>query len=174
MLDSACELRLLDPRWLCASLYHLDVRNNLLRTLPAEAARVPVVLLSGNPDLDVRGVDEATWRSYVAAKSQGTVAPSLFRLVLVGEEAAGKSTLLRALTHQTVDISHNLSTDGIDSSILSNFEPDEVKKSRAGSVKEAVAKKMKSRQSPRQTEPAEEKKMTQISIECYDFAGQEI
>ena len=136
LLDSACELRLLDPRWLCAGLYHLDVRNNLLRTLPAEAARVPVVLLSGNPDLDVRGVDEATWRSYVAAKSQGTVAPTLFRLVLVGEEAAGKSTLLRALMHQKVDVNHNESTDGIESCILSDFAPDKGKVAR--SIKEAL------------------------------------
>ena len=110
-------------------------------------------------------------RSYVAAKSEGTVAPSLFRLVLVGEEAAGKSTLLRALSHQPVDITQNLRTDGIDSCILSNFEPDKATKTE---VILHIFNKNKSRSRKQLNPPSKQAPETHISVECYDFAGQEI
>ena len=113
-----------------------------------------MVLLSGNPDLDVRGLDEATWRSYVAAKSQGTV--PLLRLVLLGEERAGKTSLLRAIMHQKVDVTQEQRTTGIESCVLSDFTPDKGKVAR--SIKEVLKKR----------------NSASISMECFDFGGPEI
>lgn len=86
---ASCRLSSLHPAWLryAPLLSLLDVRNNQLRTLPVEAASIETVLMEGNPDLDLNGIDN--WREYLQLRATQSTPQRRLKLLLVGMEGVG-------------------------------------------------------------------------------------
>lgn len=86
----------------------LDLRDNKLQALPPSLADCPHIeraLLDGNPMELVPSVFRSSWsklKSYLATLNDRAASWACMRLLLVGEEATGKTTLVKCLVSRKV------------------------------------------------------------------------
>jgi hypothetical protein len=124
MVDlSNCEIRALNAVTvaLFGRVRTLDLRNNRLQILPPELSDLLLldrVLLDGNPLMYIPKPVRKSWsqiRTYLKGVGQKASRWNERKVVLVGEEASGKTTLLQCLKAKKGKTScrTNLSTNGI-------------------------------------------------------------
>ena len=124
MVDlSNCEIRSLNALAvaLLTPIRVLDLSNNRLQSLPPELSDLSLlehVILDGNPLMYIPKPFRKSWlkiRTFLKGIGQKASRWNERKMVLVGEEAAGKSTLLQCLRSKKhrVSCKTNLSTNGI-------------------------------------------------------------
>ena len=88
--------------WKGGLIRELDLRNNRLNLLPSSLRHIEKVHLSGNPLLCLpQHLRAARWskvREYLDETQRGDVTWNVRKVILLGEEGAGKTTLSQALS----------------------------------------------------------------------------
>lgn len=167
---AACQLEYLPPAWIAQApaLELLDVRGNCLRTLPTEATRIALVNFEGNPDIDIQGL--ADWKRFLEDRRLAARRQQSFKLIVVGQEGAGKTTLISSLAKGgPVDVTKNQATDGVAETVISLAASAVVTPPRR-KLPERLTSRLSS--GPNTPPPPSEEEV--LSFQCYDFAGQEI